>query len=359
MIKRIPPHNIEYWVKKNFEYRSRVGKNGPELVIANPFYSNDNKKFNISLNTGKCHDWRGDEWAGPVNPKTGKRNCSFIQFVKLYKNCSYYDAIKDIIGDGTDIKNYLVPYTNSVAEHVVYAVQLPDGLNVLSESHDIQSKAVKKWLKLRGYTDTTIALNRLYSLGMDVYWPYFEFDELVYWQSRSSINKKFCFPPSIIRDKDGSVIGKVESSKGDFLYGFDEIEKSSYVIITEAIFDKNTIGQQALASGGAMLTPNQINKLKILGPKRGVILSPDRDKAGLKSIVSNYNILKDQGFTVYYSLPPNVEYTENGDTRLAKDWNELFQKCQIDLEEIRRLHDDNIKCINYTELIKLKMMSNQ
>lgn len=352
MNNKIPPHKIEEWVKKHFEYKKRNGKNGEELVLANPFHANNNKKFNISLNTGKCHDWRGDEWAGPINPQTGKRNCSFLQLVKLYNNCSYQDAIKDVLGTGIDLRNYLsIPKDTQSVKNI--SVKLPDGLSLLSESFDIQSKAVKRWLKSRGYTDESIASNKLYSIGMDVYWPYFEFEELVYWQSRSSINKVFKFPPSTILDKSGKIVATVQSSKGDFLYGFDDIEKSSYVIITEAIFDKNTIGQQALASGGALLTKNQIHKLGILGPKKGVILSPDGDSAGIKSIISNYNMLSKAGFKVFYSLPPKIKYDND---KYSKDWNELYQKCKMSLQEIREQHDNNIKPLSISELMKLKSL---
>jgi len=34
----IPPHLIKKWVGRHFDYKTRVGKNGEELVIPNPFY---------------------------------------------------------------------------------------------------------------------------------------------------------------------------------------------------------------------------------------------------------------------------------------------------------------------------------
>jgi len=354
--KNIPPQAIERWVDKNFDYKKRKGKNGEELLIENPFYHNDNKKFNISLSRAACHDWRGDEWAGPINPETGKRNCSFIKFVRLYNKCSYKEALEDILGDKEDIRDFLKPegrMTDKEAQKKV-SVALPNGARLLSNANDTQANALKKWLNTRGYSEEDISKNELYYLGMEVYWPYYEFDTLIYWQSRSRVNKRFNFPSLEVYDKDGKVVGITDGTKGDFLYGFDDIEAASYVIITEAIFDKHILGEQTLASGGAVVTDNQIKKLKILGPKKGVILSPDNDKAGINSIISNVNLLSRHGLKIYFSIPPRIKYIKKGEKLMTKDWNEFFTELNMSTDEIRKIHDKNIKSANTMELVKLR-----
>lgn len=317
----IPPRLIRQWVENNFEYNARKGKNGTELVIANPFYHNDNKKMNISLEKGIVHDWRGDDWAGPVSEKTGKRNCSFINFVRLYRKSSFRDAMKEVMGSS------FVPYrggnieiaTNDGKSKEEQEITLPDGASLLYSDENKVAKILKKWLKSRGYTEEDIEYHNIYYNGMDVYWPYFEYGELVYWQSRSMVNKFFRFPEL------------TEYGKGDFLYGFDDVKTSDYIILTEAIFDKHTLREQALATGGATLTARQIKKLKILGPKY-VILSPDNDSAGLKSIIYNKDILQKYGFTeIFYSIPPK-EY---------KDWNELAMN-GVGFDSVREVHDEYI-----------------
>lgn len=343
MANFISPKSIENWVSKHFEFDKRSGKNGLELVIANPFYHNDKKKFNINLSKATCHDWRGDEWAGPVNPKTGKRNCSFIKFVCLYEKCTFSQALS-ILG------STYAPHVKTAVEAEKYDIKLPASATLISTSTDPQSRIALKWLASRGYTKDQVQMHQLYHLGLDVYWPYFEFDSLVYWQSRNSLNKRFEFPASTF-EKDGKTY-KSDASKGDFLYGFDFVEPSSYVIITEAIFDQHTLGDQALATGGAVLTHMQVEKLKILNPKKGVILSPDNDHAAIKSIISNYKLLSPL-FPVYYSIPPELEYVDrDGDLDYTKDWNDLGRYI-CGFESVRGVHDHNIKKLDDSRLFQL------
>ena len=346
---KLSEDKIRSWITKHFpDFKAR--KDGKELLICNPFTDDTGYNFNINPDGGVCHCWTGNEWAGPINPETNKRNCSFINFVKLYKKCSYQYAISDVLGASVNIGFYLKPENRIIDKQAQrkIAVALPDGVEPLTISKDSQVPSLIRWLGSRGYSEDDIKKYDLHHLGMDVYWPYYEFDTLVYWQSRSRLNKRFNFPSIDIYDKNGKIIGQTDGTKGDFFYGFDDVEFANYIIITEAIFDKHTLGEQALASGGAILTPKQIGKLKILGPKKGIILSPDNDNAGIKSIVTNSQLLQSHGFDVYYSLPPNK--IEN---IIVKDWNELLTKCKLTKEQIRKIHDNNIKPVDIEELINL------
>jgi hypothetical protein len=185
--------------------------------------------------------------------------------------------------------------------------------------------------------------------------PIYEFDELVYWQARSRMNKRFLFPSQEQFDKEGKLIAKSEVSKGDFYYGFDDAELASYVIITEAIFDKNTLGDQCLASGGADLTANQVNKIKLLDPKKGIILSPDNDSAAIRSVLRNRQRLEQLSYPLYFSIPPKLKYQEDGETKLTKDWNEIGEKV-LGFDKVRELHDSRIKKLTMNEVVKLQKM---
>jgi hypothetical protein len=352
--KKIPPAKIEAWVKKNFDYKER--KEGEELVICSPFTSSTSAKFNINPEKASCHDWSGDEWAGPINPQTGKRNCSFIKFVKLFRKCSYADALREVLGTSEDLKSYLRPENrHSTAEAVrTVLVALPDGTERLSDNEtDPQAKIITKWLIKRGYSEADISKHDIHYLGVDCYWPYYEFDSLVYWQSRNRFNKIYRFPDETIFDRSGKVVGKTEGTKGEFLYGFDDCELASYVIVTESIFGQYTLGEQALASGGAALTLEQIGKLKIIGPRKGIILSPDNDKAGVKSIIANHSLLKMDKYPLYYSIPPRLPYEKDGETKYTKDWNEIVEELKVGREEVRQLHDKRIKPLNIMSLNEL------
>lgn len=353
--KKIPSSKIAAWIEKNFEFKTR--KDGTEYQICDPFDYDTRFRFNINPELGVCHSWHGDEWAGPINPETGKRNCSFVKFVRIYKKCSYREALQDILGGSGEVSEYMRPEnraTDPEAKRKV-SVALPVGTELLTSASDRQANTLKRWLISRGYTEEAIAKHELYSLCLDVYWPYFEFDTLVYWQSRSKINKRFNFPDANIYDNKGNIVGETEGGKGDFLYGFDDVEMASYVIITEAIFDQYTLGAQALASSGAILTERQIKKIKILGPRKGVILAPDNDIAGLKSILVNAKLLQRAGLKVWYSLPKPIEYTDkDGKTCHVKDWNELFTAAKMSLADIRKSFDERIKRFSVQETVKIR-----
>lgn len=344
---RIPATKIIKYIEENFEYRTR--RDGKEYVINNPLNGDTGFHFNINPDMGVCHDWRGDEWAGPVNPESNKRNVSFVKFVRLHKKCSYADAIKEILGTAIDLRDYLNPENRIKESSTITAeMKLPAGVSPLSIATDRQAASLVRWLKSRGYDDESIAKSDLQYMGMDVYWPYFEFDSLVYWQSRSRLNKRFNFPANDVVSQNG-VRSSTNGSKGDFLYGFDDVEAAKYVIITEAIFDKHSVGDQAVASGGAVLTENQLKKLKILGPKEGVILAPDNDSAGLKSVISNAKLLEQSGFKVYYSIPPDLSMG-------VKDWNECITKANLTRSETRAILDKGIKKYSLSNAVKLHSM---
>jgi hypothetical protein len=335
---KIPANKIVAYISSKFEAKPR--KNGEEYVINNPFVYDTGFHFNVNPEKGVCHDWRGDEWAGPINPKTGKRNCSFIKFVSLYEKVEYGEAIKIILGS-----DYITFRTEAQKLPVIKEqMELPKSAVPLTTSTYGEKPMLMRWLISRGYDENQVAEHSIHHRGVEVIWPYYEYEELVYWQSRSRLNKRFAFPSSEMFDDDGNVVGKREFGKGDFLYGFDQVDHGTYVIITEGIFDKNTLGPQALASGGALLTSNQINKLKLLNPKKGVILAPDNDTAGVQSALTNHAKLRQSGLSAYIALPPDY----------VKDWNELITERHISKAQIRLMFDERIQLLNPITITKLR-----
>lgn len=194
---RIPAAKVVAWVEQNFDFKTR--KEGTELLICNPFNGDTSFKMNINPEKLAVHCWTGNEWAGKVNPETGKRNCSFINFVKLFKKCSYPEAIRAVLGAAEDIKAFLRPearHSTAKGEKKI-AMALPEGTEQLINATDKQSRILIPWLRSRGYSLADIEKNDLHYLGMEVFWPYYEFDILVMYQSRSRLNKRFNFPSDI------------------------------------------------------------------------------------------------------------------------------------------------------------------
>ena len=339
----IPAAKIIEYIKRNHAFKTR--RDGEEYVICNPLNGDAGFHFNINPKKGVCHDWRGDDsWAGPVNPKTGKRNVSFLNFIRLYKKCSFQEAYRLVSGNLVS----MVEDDTQTAAIIESDITLPPGSCPIADDNPL-AIAIILWLSRRGYTQEDIEAQNLHYYGNDVVWPYYEFGEMVYWQSRSFINKTFRFPDRNIY-KDGSIIGISDVSKGDFLYGFDEIPSLGKCYITESIFDKNSIGPSAVASGGAALTDNQCRKLRMANPAE-VVLAPDNDKAGIESIVINYSKLRSYFQTVKYVLPPTKC---NG--KDIKDWNELITGANLGRNEIREYIDKNTKVLDEKSMIRLKVM---
>ena len=335
---RLPAKKIAAYIESKFDFERR--RDGVEYVINNPLTLDTGKHFNINIEKAVCHDWRGDEWAGPLNARTGKRNCSFINFVCLLEIVSYGEAVRLVMGQDYVTFRSEVQKLPTMKEQMT----MPRSAVPLTDSKHGERDMLLRWLTSRGYSEADAAKANLHHVGVEVVWPYYEYEELIYWQSRSRLNKRFAFPSSEIFDDEGNVVGKREFGKGDFFYGFDQVDHGSYVIITEGIFDQYTLGAQAVASGGALLTSSQVNKLKLLNPAKGVILAPDNDAAGVQSAFTNSVKLRQAGINSYISLPPDG----------VKDWNELITEKSLKRPQIRLMFDERIEQVNPIVVNRLK-----
>ena len=339
----LTPAKIIEYIKANHAYKIR--RDGEEYVISNPINGDTGFHFNINPKKGVCHDWRGDEsWAGPENPKSGKRNVSFLNFVRIHKKCSIEQAYKIVMGNSVTEINAI----QKGVETLESDIKLPNGSQPLNADSGPLAILIIIWLAKRGYSEEDVISQDIHFFGNDVIWPYFEYGEMVYWQSRSFINKVFRFPDRNIYE-NGKVIGVSSVSKGDFLYGFDEVSHQGRCYITESIFDKNSIGPMALASGGAILTENQCRKLRLTGANE-VILTPDNDKAGLKSIVANHNKLSPFFKNIYYCVPPI-----KCDGKDIKDWNEMITEAKLCRQDISKYIDNNMIRLDDRAILRLRL----
>jgi DNA primase len=120
------------------------------------------------------------------------------------------------------------------------------------------------------------------------------------------------------------------------------------------------LGAQALATGGAILADQQLKKIKMLGPRKGVILAPDNDIAGLKSLLVNAKLLERAKIKVFYSLPKSIPYTDaEGNSKQTKDFNELYTAIGMSLTEIRKSFDEGIKRFSVQCAVKIRKYINE
>lgn len=336
---KLTPSQIENWIARHFEYKRRKG--GDELLICNPFIpGDDGYKFNISTVPKESkrskyvnywvHDWR---------PNAQQYNGSFLKFVQRYKGLSFKEAIKDVCGDGVDLRSVFdTKEVKRQEPETVIRVELPESATPITDPKWPRFREIAtRYLESRGIQYNDAVSFRVHYTPTMIIFPYLEYDDIVYWQGRSfsPLIKQFEFP-------DQRITGV---GKSDFIYGFDNAEPGCPVYLTEAIFDALTIGPGGLASGGATLSEAQRRKIRALGPSY-VVLAPDSDEAGIASLYSNWKLLSPY-HEVYYVLP-----------NTTKDWNDYVCKAsnkQTALKEVRSYINENIKKLTLKEAIKFRM----
>jgi len=316
------PTQIRSWVAKHFEFKEKVGKYGPELRICNPYDSPRDTKYRVFINLSKAkvNDFRPNH----------KRHVSgtFLNFVKYYRKVSFHEAVKEVMGSVRYSDPRLEDYTEfqrGQEDKPVVRVELPEGFTKLTGGSDVFTDPVRSYLHSRQIMDAQIDANGIGYSGLNVVFPYYEFGDVVYWQSRSIVNKSFLFPD--------------ESSKTEFIYGFDNLDPDYPAVVVESITNA-LMFDRGCAVGGAELDVKQKKRLKVAGVK-DLILAFDHDNAGMEGIGKCYNELRND-FNLWYSV------TDGED-----DWNRIAINAgstQAALEMLMK----NLKPLTFATSIKMK-----
>lgn len=336
MIK-LTAKQIETWVSKHFEYKSK--SKGRQLVINNPFNGDTGWHFWIAtypdeIKKGPAKG-RSDCWAHDFRP--GEWSGSFLRFVKEYKNISFYDAVKEVCGGSTsNIRDYVrqqlqanIP-KEEIVEPEERIIELPPRSKPLTEDKSSRAREIAiNYLANRKISEETAIRNFVHYRPGAVVFPYLEYGMMVYWQERSIISKEFLFPDEM----------ETGLQKSDYIYGFDQIEPNGYAIMVESIFNALSLGDDVGASGGADIIGKQVNKLRALNPHT-IILAPDNDDAGVKSLKRNFYALQHLPSKLAYSLPPP-----------DMDWNDMDK--ELGAGSARKYLEDNVYALNIKTIAKL------
>lgn len=308
------PGQIKSWVSTHFPDH-KMARHGQEIRIHNPFCVDNGYHVWINLNKAKVHDFRPD-YGHLVNG-------SFLWFVKKYLNVSFRDAVRSVCGDRIaeeiidDIEYKKYERTN---------IQLPSTyVSIDLESKCPIMKSVIRYLDSRCITTEQMISKHIGHDNYDVIFPYYERGRIVYWQSRSILNKSFNFPAN--------------TSKSDHIYGIDDIESDEYVVIAESIFNA-LVFERGAAVGGSDIGRIQRLKLKSTGVKK-VILAFDNDESGKRGVANAYQSMKDE-FDLYYS------FTDGDD-----DWNKIAQ--DFGLIEARTMLDNNMRKLDMRNYLKIRI----
>lgn len=336
---KLTPEQIELWISKNFKYKRR--KDGDELLISNP---DGDTKFRLHISTvykplKKKHNTDGSliygHWVNDYRPNHQQYNGSFVNFVKKYRGISYFEALKEITGTNAKTLRDQLHHVrisdkpDEVVEDKSDDIALPNSYSFKDNKEHKLREIALSYIKNRAIKEETIINHQLHYTGSTVVFPYMEYGSLVYWQERNIIEKVFNFP-------DEKVTGL---KKTDYLYNFDNVEQPcEYVIVVESIFNCLSVGDNCVATGGSTIVDGsmQLRKLIALRPSI-VILAPDNDDAGRKSLKHNYFILRSHFPSIAYCLPPT-----------EADWNNIDQ---IDgVGAARRYIENNTKRLSIVTL---------
>jgi hypothetical protein len=317
-VRNPTPEQIRSWVFKNFPDH-KLSKHGEEIRINNPLYADDGYHMWISVLKSITVDHR-------PQCKSGSSG-SFLWFVKNYRKISLRDAAIEVMGEeAAGHVNHDRAYSSKKPRQTI-KVDLPPGFKKFSESADAISDAVLNYLRSRSITDEQImSLDIGYTNGFEAVFPYFENGDIVYWQSRSILQKQFNFP--------------ADSNKSIYIYGYDTIDPTRPVIVTESIIN-SLMFDNGSATGGSTIDEIQKRKFVRRGVKK-MILAYDNDKAGKVGIAKSYKLMKDK-FELYYSL------TDTEDD----DWNNVANK--FGLIVARQMLERNLKKLDLRESIRLRM----
>lgn len=341
--KKLPkptPEQIESWVRSNaisIKERYSSSKGQKCLLIDNPAVPGDSgHHVGIFPESCRVHDFR---------PNMSDFNGDFIKFVALVNNYRWIDAYYAITGSSLSLDELSKMATirlNEKPKHEIKEnsklIEIKDGYKPITRTQDLISKIALTYLNKRQITIEEAIEYKIYYGVNSICFPYYEYDELVYWQIRDILSKRFEFPVGI--------------SGQMFLWNFDNIQSMGDIFITESIFNSLVVGKDAVSAGTAKMSREQIIKIKSIQPKR-IILCPDNDAAGISSVLHNFFAMEKEAVfkmsnhnRILYALPPTK----------GKDWNDFaVENNRIKNKEVvKNKILDLMKPITITEIMKLK-----
>lgn len=336
------PEQIEFWVKSNaisIKERYSSSKGQKCLLIDNPAVPGDSG-YHVGIFPESCrvHDFR---------PNMSDFNGDFVKFVALVNGYRWIDAYYAITGNNSisleELSKMATIRLNEkpkieIKEETINSIKLKEGYKPINKNPDIIAKMAMAYLNKRQISlEEAIKFNIHYGVN-SICFPYYEYGELVYWQIRDILSKRFEFPTGLSGQK--------------FLWNFDNIQSMGDIFITESIFNASVLGEDAVSAGTAKMSRDQILKIKSMQPKR-IILCPDHDEAGISSILHNFFAMEKEAIfkaanhnRILYAIPP-----EEG-----TDWND-FAVNNKRLENKDIVKDkilEIMKPITILEIMKLK-----
>lgn len=275
------------------------------------------KKLWLNMRQGAFICYRCD-WTG-----------SMTRLIQAYAKCNFEAAIKLLKGRPLDPMQHLS--LNLVLEEPDYRdeeedvkpkpIELPYGYLPIEGPHPYLEKRGIPWqyaakndwgISDAGYTKDRIIV------------PTFMFGDLVFWQARATWESD---------DKDfKKVLNPSGVSNRPILYNYDVAKEFETIVIVEGFIDAVKVGEDAVATNGKRLHPQQVEMLQQTSAKNIVLMwdldawsDSKRGKDKRSSVKKAADLLKAAGFRVYAVRMPDDR--DAGDYRYkSKKLRELISK---------------------------------
>lgn len=196
---------------------------------------------------------------------------SVLDLVTELEGLETYSLAKKFIENGTESNYTYHEEKVDLREH--RAIFLPDGFKNIRHGDSIIAKSARRYINKRGF-DITATSRKGWGYGTSgkylgyIIIPFTSNGQLTYFNARLFMGSG---PRYNNPDNDVTGLGK------SFIwYNHDALYMYKTIFLCEGVFNSETIGNKAVASGGKFVSRYQINEL-IKSPVERVIICLDRD----------------------------------------------------------------------------------
>jgi len=264
---RFPNFDLESFLQtKEFDYKIHDSDDHREYAICCPECANrgeprPDSRYRLWINskTGLFYCYNCD-WTGPLP-----------RFIQTIERVDYDKALRILRGDLLDPMEHLNIRLDpgnqgwyeevSQPEEKLKEIEFPFGYSAIEGSHPYLEKRGIPWQYAQandwGYSDVGYCKGRIVV-------PTFMEDKMVFWQARATW------------EENSKGFKKVLNPKGisarSVLYNYDTAKHYEQVILVEGFVDAVKVGENAMATNGKNLHPQQVDWLRKTKAKEVVVM---------------------------------------------------------------------------------------
>ncbi len=233
-----------------------------------------------------------------------KSGGSIIEFVKAHYNYDFYEALNFLAQyAGIDLQVEDTPQAKARRERI----KSNERAVLATQKQLLEAQFAKDYLKKRGFSQETIDI---FGIGYDSKENSIVIPLNDGYGKPVGFSRRFLEPgkgPKYKNSRNDEVF-----NKGQLLYNLDKARKhaGSFLLVLEGYFDVLSAWQSGFKNSVAIckdtLTEDQASLIAKLCKGKTVILVPDNDETGMRSVLSNRDLLRasDPGVHIQVAPPP-------------------------------------------------------